>query len=171
MAITKESVTQTEGRTMTAREFVDSLWSVYDEHQQIDATRCRMEDEQVRCKIEDKLTLCEMEDKLKYVLSNIPANEELTRNQAAKILHTYMRDVLGILDITDENVLHKATELRDLYDCRICAADIMQVYLHGMMDAGYVINETGMKMFGGGERFTTIEFDMVKERLMALKRH
>ena len=147
---------------MTAREFVDSLWSVYDEHQQIDATRCRMEDEQVRCKIEHKL---------KYVLSNIPANEELTRNQAAKILHTYMRDVLKIPDITDENVLHKATELRDLYDCRICAADIMQVYLHGMMDAGYVINETGMKMFGGGERFTTIEFDIVKERLMALKRH
>ena len=147
---------------MTAREFVDSLWSVYDEHQQIDATRCRMEDEQVRCKIEDKL---------KYVLSNIPSNEELTRNQAAKILHTYIRDVLKIPDITDENVLYKATELRDLYDCRICAADIMQVYLRGMMDAGYVIKETGMKMFGGSERFTTIEFDIVKERLMALKRH
>ena len=147
---------------MTAREFVDSLWSVHDENQQTGITRCKME---------DKLTRCEIEDKLKYVLSNIPANEELTRNQAAKILHTYMRDVLGIPDITDENVLHKATELRDLYDCRICAADIMQVYLHGMMDAGYVINETGMKMFGGGERFTTIEFDMVKERLMALKRH
>ena len=156
---------------MTAREFVDSLWSVYDEHQQIDATRCRMEDEQVRCKIEDKLTLCEMEDKLKYVLSNIPSNEELTRNQAAKILHTYIRDVLKIPDITDEIVLHKATELRDLYDCRTCAADIMQVYLRGMMDAGYVIKETGMKMFGGSERFMTIEFDIVKELLMALKRH
>lgn len=140
---------------MTAREFVDSLWSVYDEHQQIDATRCRMEDEQVRCKIEHKL---------KYVLSNIPANEELTRNQAAKILHTYMRDVLGIPDITDENVLHKATELRDLYDCRICAADIMQVYLRGMMDAGYVIKETGMKMFGGSEKLTEIELDKIRQQ-------
>ena len=149
---------------MTAREFVDSLWSVYDEHQQIDTTRCRMEDEQVRCKIEDKLTLCEMEDKLKYVLSNIPANEELTRNQAAKILHTYIRDVLKIPDITDENVLHKATELRDLYDCRICAADIMQVYLRGMMDAGYVIKETGMKMFGGSEKLTEIELDKIRQQ-------
>ena len=55
---------------MTAREFVDSLWSVYDEHQQIDTTRCRMEDEQVRCKIEDKLTLCEMEDKNKQILKD-----------------------------------------------------------------------------------------------------
>ena len=140
---------------MTAKEFVDGLWSVYDEHQQIGITRCE---------IEDKLTLCEMEDKLKYVLSNIPANEELTRNQAAKILHTYMRDVLGIPDITDENVLHKATELRDLYDCRICAADIMQVYLRGMMDAGYVIKETGMKMFGGSEKLTEIELDKIRQQ-------
>ena len=140
---------------MTAKEFVDGLWSVYDEHQQIDATRCRMEDEQVRCKIEDKL---------KYVLSNIPANEEITRNQAAKILHTYIRDVLKIPDITDENVLYKATELRDLYDCRICAADIMQVYLRGMMDAGYVIKETGMKMFGGSEKLTEIELDKIRQQ-------
>ena len=153
---------------MTAREFVDSLWSVYDEHQQIDATRCRMEDEQVRCKIEDRLTRRKMEDKLKYVLSNIPSNEELTRNQAAKILHTYMRDVLGIPDITDENVLHIATELRDLYDCRTCAADIMQVYVRGIMNPGYVIKETGLKMFGGRERLTNCEMEKVKQRLVAL---
>ena len=160
MAITKESVTKTEGRTMTAREFVDSLWSVHDENQQTGITRCKME---------DKLTRCEIEDKLKYVLSNIPANEELTRNQAAKILHTYMRDVLGIPDITDENVLHKATELRDLYDCRICAADIMQVYLRDMMDAGYVIKETGMKMFGGSEKLTEIELDKIRQQSVALE--
>ena len=140
---------------MTTREFVDSLWSVYDENQQTGVTRY---------KIEDKLTRREMEDKLKYVLSNIPSNGELTRNQAAKILHTYIRDVLGIPDITDENVLHIATELRDLYDCRICAADIMQVYLRGMMDAGYVIKETGMKMFGGSEKLTEIELDKIRQQ-------
>ena len=145
---------------MTAKEFVDGLWSVYDEHQQTGITRCE---------IEDKLTRCEIEDKLKYVLSNIPSNEELTRNQAAKILHTYIRDVLKIPDITDENVLHKATELRDLYDCRICAADIMQVYLRGMMDAGYVIKETGMKMFGGSEKLTEIELDKIRQQSVALE--
>ena len=131
---------------MTAKGFVDGLWSVYDKNQRTGITRC------------------EMEDKLKYVLSNIPSNEELTRNQAAKILHTYIRDVLKIPDITDENVLHKATELRDLYDCRICAADIMQVYLRGMMDAGYVIKETGMKMFGGSEKLTEIELDKIRQQ-------
>ena len=144
---------------MTAREFVDSLWSVYDEHQQIDITRCKMD---------DKLTRCEIEDKLKYVLSNIPSNEELTRNQAAKILHIFIRDVLGLTDITDENVLQKATELSDIYDCRTCAADIMQVYVRGIMNPGYVIKETGLKMFGGRERLTNCEMEKVKQRLVAL---
>ena len=144
---------------MTAKEFVDGLWSVYDEYQQTGITRCE---------IEDKLTRCEMEDKLKYVLSNIPSNEELTRNQAAKILHIFIRDVLGLPDITDENVLHKATELSDLYDCRTCAADIMQVYVRGIMNPGYVIKETGLKMFGGRERLTNCEMEKVKQRLVAL---
>ena len=144
---------------MTAKEFVDGLWSVYDEHQQTGITRCE---------IEDKLTQCEIEDKLKYVLSNIPSNEELTRNQAAKILHIFIRDVLGLPDITDENVFHKATELSDLYDCRTCAADIMQVYVRGIMNPGYVIKETGLKMFGGRERLTDCEMEKVKQRLVAL---
>ena len=133
---------------MTAKEFVDGLWFVYDEHQQTDITRRKMD---------DKLTRCEIEDKLKYVLSNIPEDEQLSRNQAAKILHTFIREVLEIADITDEKVLHKATELRDLYDCRTCAADIMQVYVRGIMDAGYVIKESGMKMFGGSETLTDSE--------------
>lgn len=144
---------------MTAKEFVDGLWSVYDEYQQTGITRCE---------IEDKLTRCEMEDKLKYVLSNIPSNEELTRNQVAKILHIFIRDVLGLPDITDENVLHKATELSDLYDCRTCAADIMQVYVRGVMEAGYVIEEKGMKMFGGGESLSMNEQKKIKKRLAEL---
>ena len=153
---------------MTAKEFVDGLWSVYDEHQQTGITRCEIEDKLTRCEIEDKLSQCEIEDKLKYVLSNIPSNEELTRNQAAKILHIFIRDVLGLPDITDQNVLQKATELSDLYDCRTCAADIMQVYVRGIMNPGYVIKETGLKMFGGRERLTNCEMEKVKQRLVAL---
>lgn len=145
---------------MTSIEFVNSLWSVYDENQQTGITQCKMD---------DKLTRCEVEDKLKYVLSNIPASEHLTRNQAAKILHVFIRDVIGISDITDEKALHKATELRDLYDCRTCVSDIMQVYVRGIMDAGYVIKETGMKMFGGGERLTDFELYKVRERLVTLE--
>ena len=132
---------------MTAREFVDGLWVVYDEKQQTDNMRYVME------------------DKLKYVLSNIAANEEITRNQAAKILHTFIRDVLRIPDISDENVLQKATELKDLYDCRTCVSDIVQVYVRGIMDAGYVIKETGMKMFGGRELLAESEWSNIRHTL------
>lgn len=132
---------------MTAREFVDGLWVVYDEKQQTDNMRYVME------------------DKLKYVLSNIAANEEITRNQAAKILHAFIRDVMGMPDITDESVLQKATELKDLYDCRTCVSDIMQVYVRGIMDAGYVIKETGMKMFGGRELLAESEWSNIRHTL------
>lgn len=136
---------------MTAREFVDSLWSVYDENQQSGIERCQVE------------------DKLKFVLSNISEKEQMLRNQAAKMLHAFIRDVLGIPDITDDKVLQKASELRDLYDCRTCVADIMQVYVRGVMDARYVIEETGMKMFGGGESLTDSEIEQMKYRLAELK--
>ena len=136
---------------MTAREFVDGLWSVYDENQQSGIERCQVE------------------DKLKFVLSNISEKEQMLRNQAAKMLHAFIRDVLGIPDITDDKVLQKASELRDLYDCRTCVADIMQVYVRGVMDARYVIEETGMKMFGGGESLTDSEIEQMKYRLAELK--
>ena len=141
---------------MTAREFVDGLWVVYDEKHKTDNMRYVME---------DKLTRYVVKDKLKYVLSNIAANEEITRNQAAKILHTFIRDVLRIPDISDENVLQKATELKDLYDCRTCVSDIVQVYVRGIMDAGYVIKETGMKMFGGRELLAESEWSNIRHTL------
>ena len=137
---------------MTAREFVDGLWVVYDEKQQTDNMRYVME------------------DKLKYVLSNIAANEEITRNQAAKILHAFIRDVMGMPDITDESVLQKATELKDLYDCRTCVSDIVQMYVRGIMDVGYVIKETGMKMFGGVETFAASGLDEICQRLKEMTR-
>lgn len=146
---------------MTAREFVDGLWAVYDEKHKTDNMRYVME---------DKLTRYVVKDKLKYVLSNIAANEEITRNQAAKILHTFIRDVLRIPDISDENVLQKATELKDLYDCRTCVSDIVQVYVRGIMDAGYVIKETGMKMFGGVETFAASGLDEICQRLKEMTR-
>lgn len=136
---------------MTSREFVDSLWAVYDENQQSGIERCQVE------------------DKLKFVLSNISEKEQMLRNQAAKMLHAFIRDVLGIPDITDDKVLQKASELRDLYDCRTCVADIMQVYVRGVMDARYVIEEIGMKMFGGGESLTDSEIEQIKYRLAELK--
>ncbi|MBR6403349.1 MAG: hypothetical protein IKS48_08190 [Eubacterium sp.] len=58
--------------------------------------------------------------------------EELERRTAARILHMYMRAVLGIKDVED---ITPAYELRDLFDCRVCANHIAQVYMRGVMDA------------------------------------
>lgn len=132
---------------MTPKEFVDSLCAVYNSKQTVCVERHQVE------------------DKLKYVLSNIPANEQILRNQAAKILHAFIRDVLAIPDITDEKVLQKTAELKDLFDCRMCVSDIMQVYVRGIMDAGYVIKETEMKMFAGGETLTDSESTEIIHRV------
>ena len=58
--------------------------------------------------------------------------EELERRTAARIIHMYMRTVLGVKDVED---ITPAYELRDLFDCRVCANHIAQVYMRGIMDA------------------------------------
>ncbi len=57
---------------------------------------------------------------------------ELKRIDAAIMIHKYLRDVLGIPDLTD---ISGADVLRDLYDCRKCVNHIAQVYLRGLMKA------------------------------------
>ena len=44
----------------------------------------------------------------------------------------YLLKVKGISDLQD---ISKADELRDLYDCRVCANHIAQVYLRDIMSA------------------------------------
>ena len=54
----------------------------------------------------------------------------LLRKDAARILHLYMQKVL---DVRDEENITNASVLKDLYDCRVCANHITQVYLRGIM--------------------------------------
>ena len=60
------------------------------------------------------------------------AEEMLDRRTAAMLIHLFMRDMLGIEDIRNINEAYK---LRDLFDCRVCAGHIAQVYLRGIIDA------------------------------------
>ena len=55
---------------------------------------------------------------------------ELCRLDAAIMLHTYMREVVGIPDLED---ISGAAVLKDLYDCRKCVNHIAQVYLRGLI--------------------------------------
>ena len=67
----------------------------------------------------------------------------LTRADAARLIHMYLKLSKGVRDIPD---ISRASELRDLYDCRLCADHIAQVYLRGIME-GYVIDGIGEKTF------------------------
>ncbi|MCR5846962.1 MAG: hypothetical protein K6G75_02425 [Lachnospiraceae bacterium] len=59
-------------------------------------------------------------------------NELIDRKNVARILHNYLRIVLKE---KDEEDISKAYILKDLFDCRVCANHIAQVYLKGIMDA------------------------------------
>ena len=57
-------------------------------------------------------------------------DEPILRKNAARILHMYMRTVLNE---PDEKEPGPAWKLRDIYDCRVCAAHIAEVVDKGIM--------------------------------------
>ena len=59
-------------------------------------------------------------------------DDEINRKNIARIIHMYLLKVKGISDLQD---ISKAGELRDLYDCRVCANHVAQVYLRDIMSA------------------------------------
>ena len=63
----------------------------------------------------------------------------LNRQTAARIVHQFLKIECGIPDISD---ITPATQLKDLYTCRVCAEHIAQVYVRNIMNAQN-INETG----------------------------
>ena len=67
----------------------------------------------------------EFEDKLYH-------EDEINRKNIARIIHMYLLKVKGICDLQD---ISKASGLRDLYDCRVCANHVAQVYLRDIMSA------------------------------------
>ncbi len=58
--------------------------------------------------------------------------EEIDKKTVSLIIHNYMRQTLKISDLPD---ISKAYVLKDLFDCRVCANHIAQVYLRGIMEA------------------------------------
>ena len=59
-------------------------------------------------------------------------DEAIIRKNIARIIHMYLLKEKGICDLQD---ISKASELRDLYDCRVCANHVAQVYLRDIMSA------------------------------------
>ena len=61
----------------------------------------------------------------------------ITRKNVARICHMYLLKVMGISDLD----ISGASKLKDLYDCRVCANHIAQVYLRGIMDAKNIMRD------------------------------
>lgn len=80
-------------------------------------------------------------------------DDEINRKNIARIIHMYLLKVMGISDLQD---ISKASELRDLYDCRVCANHIAQVYLRDIMSAKELSVNGGFLWFDlNGEDITS----------------
>ena len=108
----------------------------------------------------EKREVDQMRVLIEKVDPHFPKEGPVLRKQLAKALHAFIRDILCVPDITDQETLKEATKLKDLYDCRTCVNDIMQVYVRGIMKEKHYFPETGMKLFGGNEEVPDDEMTM-----------
>jgi len=84
----------------------------------------------------------------------------LTRKHAARMLHNFLRMELQEPDEIDGS---PAYVLQDLFDCRVCAGHIIQVYVKGIMDD--VALPDGKMIFGGEEVVSKAEADEIVTRI------
>ncbi len=69
---------------------------------------------------------------LEYFLDNYPPEKlelKLTKKIAARIIHEFMVNILKWPDLEWKG----AGKLKDIYDCRVCAGAIAQVYERGLL--------------------------------------
>lgn len=83
----------------------------------------------------------------------------LERRTIARIIHMYLCTVMDEQDEADVTVSY---QLRDLYDCRVCAGHVMQVYTKGIMDSQE--HAPGLHIFGMKEAVTKEELRQIIER-------
>lgn len=84
----------------------------------------------------------------------------LERKTAVRIIHQFLKLELKELD---ETAVSAASKLQDLYECRVCAGHVMQVYVKGIMD-GHTDN-AGRFVFGMNERVSPGETREIIQRL------
>lgn len=80
---------------------------------------------------------------------------QIKRNQAARIAHEFLKYTLMEEDV-DWN---GARNLKDIYDCKICANPVAQVYEKGIIDS------REKDIFGMDDILTEIQLSIIIERL------
>ena len=94
-----------------------------DEFLKLLCQKARMESEDIYAKGRKEGWLEAEDDVFKY--------QPVTRKNVARICHLYLLKVMKVNDLD----ISGAKELKDLYDCRVCANHIAQAYMRGIMDA------------------------------------
>ncbi len=100
---------------------------------------------------------------LEYFLDNYPPEKlelKLTKKICARLIHEFMVNVLQIPDVDWK----RAGNLKDIYDCRVCANAIAQVYERGIMD------EASENVFGLNEFVSDDEAKKYVDALMNMDR-
>jgi len=98
---------------------------------------------------------------LEYFLDNYPTEKlelKLTKKICARMIHEFMMNVLKISDV-DWN---SAGDLKDIYDCRVCANSIAQVYERGIMGV------SSEKIFGLNELVSDSDAEKHVDELMKM---
>lgn len=75
----------------------------------------------------------------------------LAKKIAARILHEFMLRIMGLKDLDWGD----ASAFRDIYDCRVCANSVAQVYRRGLLD-GRTSDVFGMEDEIKGDILSTI---------------
>ena len=89
----------------------------------------------------------------------INKDKQIDRRNAARILHMYLLNELSIKDVKD---ITPAYVIKDLFDCRVCANHIAQIYVRGFMEAVHIGT---LCIFDVHGKVTVEEADEIIERL------
>lgn len=84
----------------------------------------------------------------------------LQRKTAARILHEFLRRECQEVDEIDGSPAYR---LQDLFDCRVCAGHIIQVYMKGIMEDKKTAD--GVLVFGTEDEVSLKEAENVLERV------
>lgn len=79
----------------------------------------------------------------------------------ARIVHSFLLKVLNEQEMED---IAPATKLKDLYDCRVCANHIAQVYAKGIMEA------CKDNVFGLTEKLSAKDAQIIVDRVYDLQK-
>lgn len=93
----------------------------------------------------------------------LEADSVLQRRRAAAILHGFLKQECGE---ADEREWGPSKNLADLYECRVCAAHVAQIYTKGIMEGKFLENPGQVLYFGMQDPVSALEAGEIVRRAL-----